>query len=120
MDEHGDEIAELASLMLSSKQNHGKPPLVKAMGESRGPGRKPNAEMNRRIAHVIASFEPDWRGRLSEVCEALDGQELPLPGSKKWKTQGCNTWTDVLDTDRQGLVKALEHRSRWVAGHPAK
>ena len=125
MDERGDEIVELASrgtlsLILSSKQDHGKPPLVNAMGEGRGPGRKPNAGMNRRIAQVIASFEPDWRDQLSELCEALDGQELPLPASKKWKTQGCNTWTDVLDTDRQGLVKALEHRSQWVAEHPAK
>lgn len=86
--------------------------------EGRAPGRKANVEANRSIARVVESFGNNWRDRLSEVCEALDGQKLPLARSGKWKERGCSDWTDVLAEDQEGLVKSLQHRLDWVLEHP--
>ncbi|MGI8960598.1 MAG: hypothetical protein ACR2IV_12695, partial [Bryobacteraceae bacterium] len=86
--------------------------------EYRGAGRKADAETNRNVARVIDSFKSDWRDHLPELCDALDHQKLPLPKSRKWKRKGCSNWTDVLYEDKEGLVKALHHRLRWVSRHP--
>ena len=79
--------------------------------DGRGPGRKANVDANRSIARVVESFGNNWRDCLSDVCEALDGQKLPLAGSD-------SDWTDVLAEDQEGLVKALQHRLDWVSEHP--
>jgi hypothetical protein len=86
---------------------------------NRGPGRRADAEGNRRIASIIQQFGPDWRKHLPKVCETLDKKKVPLTRSKKWKTKGCSDWTDVLADDPEGLVKALQHRLDWAAEHPA-
>jgi hypothetical protein len=84
-------------------------------GERRG--RKADAETNRTVAQVVEAFGSSWRGRLIEICGALDEQELPLPRSRKWKGKGCSDWADVLCEDKEGLVKALQHRLDWVLQH---
>ena len=86
--------------------------------EGGGPGRKANVDANRSIARVVEPFGNNWRDHLSEVCEALDGQKLPLVRSEKWKKRGCSDWTDVLTEDQEGLVKALQHRLDWISEHP--
>src|ERR1035437_2972408 len=49
-------------------------PPVSAV-EGRGPGRKANVEANCSIGRVVEYFGNNWRGRLAEVCEALDRSE---------------------------------------------
>ena len=85
----------------------------------RAAGRRADTKYNRALAGYIASFDVDnWRERLPELCEFLDTEKVQLPFSEKWKTNGCNDWTDVGQVDREGLVKALQHRLTWVAQHP--
>lgn len=81
-------------------------------------GRRANRELNYAVGRIVGNFGPDWDKCLTEICEALDSQDVPLPASNKWKESGCATWQDVFDTDREGLVKALGHRLDWVSKHP--
>jgi len=95
-----------------------RPSVPEVSVEGRRPGRKADAKANRDIARVVQSFEADWRERLAEVCEALKEHGLPPLISKKWKQLGCEDWTDILDMDKEGLVKALQHRLDWVSRNP--
>jgi len=80
-------------------------------------GRRANVEANRRIASIIEHFGSEWKNRLLEVCDALETENEPLPTSGKWQKLGCSDWADVLATDPEGLVKALQHRLDWVLEH---
>jgi hypothetical protein len=80
-------------------------------------GRRANAQANRTVARVVETFGSDWREHLTEVCEVLDEKKFPLPRSQKWKKKGCSDWADVLCEDKEGLVKALQHRLEWVSQH---
>jgi hypothetical protein len=81
-------------------------------------GRKADTEANRTVARVVEAFGSNWRDHLIEICEALDEKKFPLPRSRKWKGKGCSDWADVLVEDKEGLVKALQHRLDWVSHHP--
>lgn len=87
----------------------------------RSAGRRADADGNRRIAKLLEPFGSDWRNHLAEVCETIDNEKIPLPArSKKWMSEGYGDWADAMAYDREGFVKALQHRLEWVAKHPAK
>ncbi len=86
----------------------------------RGAGRKADEKGNRRTAQLVESI-PDWKDHLVEVCDVLDRKRVPLPPlSEKWRKKGCSDWGDVLTVDKEGLVKALQHRLDWVEQHPLR
>jgi hypothetical protein len=81
-------------------------------------GRKANAEFNRLVAAILNRIGADWRIQLATVAEALDQAEVPLIRSARWTKLRCKSWLDVYEDDREGLVKALQHRLDWVSEHP--
>jgi hypothetical protein len=110
---------KVAAVTAESEMKPGaKRPKMATGNSGRGSGRKADAERNHRIANMLRPFGTGWRECLTQVCEALDGQKEPLTLSTKWKKNGCSDWIDVLAEDREGLVKALQHRLKWVSAHP--
>ena len=81
-------------------------------------GRKANAEANRIVTSILLRFAPRWKEHLSDICGALDEAKVALPKSNKWTSQECKQWREVLSTDKEGLVKALEYRFYLVSAHP--
>ena len=76
-------------------------------------GPKGNPELNSRIVTVINRFASELaRALAGDLRSARHREGAPSPGLKKWTEAGSTTWLDVLDTDREGLVKALDHRVR--------
>jgi hypothetical protein len=83
-----------------------------------GRGRRADVRRNHAIAGIVGRFGAGWKTETYAVCDALDEANTPLPNSKKWKRKNCRSWRDVLSKDREGLVKAIEHRLQWTAKHP--
>jgi hypothetical protein len=76
-------------------------------GRKRGP--KPDHETALRLAEIVARVAPDgeWRGKLDDVCEALDEAKIPFPA--KWRRdRQWRCWADYLE--KPIVIKAIEYR----------
>ncbi len=82
-------------------------PKTKDRGRKRGP--KPDREGALRVAEIVARVAPDgeWRGRLNDVCDALDEAAIPFPA--RWRRdRQCRCWADCLE--KPIAIKAIEYR----------
>lgn len=80
-----------------------------ATGRKRGP--KPNLQMVGRVAEIVARVAPDrdLRGKLDDVCEALDEGGIPVP--RGWpQNHQCRSWVDGGAISRDLAIKAIEYR----------
>jgi len=75
-------------------------------------GPKPKTDENQRIANIVSQFSGNWRDNLAEICSALDLENIAFP--KTWREDGCESWTDGLDTNRGLVVKALDYRLEQI------
>jgi hypothetical protein len=75
-------------------------------------GKKPNTELNNRIAEVLREFGPDWPNKTETVCQTLDDKDVGLPRSKKARTNGWTKWLHAFDDDPEWVRKALQYRWR--------
>jgi len=78
-------------------------------------GRKADVALNSSVVRVLRQYGADWREKLDDVCHELSHMKVPLPVSRKWRDRGCADWLDVLAEDKEGLVKALQHRLDWAS-----
>jgi len=80
----------------------------KDQGRKRGP--KPDYETAARVAEVVAHVAPDgdWRGKLDDVCEALDEKNIACPKTWRRKDRTCRRWSDY--PERSHAVKAIQYR----------
>ena len=82
---------------------------AKPNGKGRKRGPKPDHKGAARVAEIVTHVAPDgnWRGKLDEVCEALDEATIPFP--PKWRRdRQCRCWADCLE--RPIAIKAIEYR----------
>ena len=81
-------------------------PARVAPNKKRKRGPRPDHETALRVAEIVARVAPDgeWRGRLDDVCEALDDEKIPIPA--RWRNSRC--WADY--PEKPLLVKAVEYR----------
>ena len=86
-------------------------PATGGTRSSRKRGPKPDLETASRVAEIVARVAPDgdWRPKLDDICDALDGQNIPFPRTWRRKRQ-CRSWADCCERDV--VVKAIEYRLR--------
>ena len=78
-------------------------------GQGRKRGPKPDHEGAERVAEIVARVAPDgdWRGKLDDVCEALDEAKIPFP--RTWRRdKHCRGWAD--HPEKAMAIKAIEYR----------
>jgi hypothetical protein len=75
---------------------------------NRGP--KPDYENASRVAEIVARVATDgeWRGRLDDICQALDEAQIPFPARWRKRDRSCNGWAAY--DERANAVKAIEYR----------
>lgn len=108
----------------SSRADRGKVHYTEAQGakvdtpktNTRGPRPRDNCK----IASIANSFKP-WRHHLSEVCDELDEQRVPLSKSlaKKLAEEGIKKpdWLDALDHHEDAVKKSIEYSLRYCKDH---
>ena len=82
---------------------------AKSDGKGRKRGPTPDYEAASQLAEIVARVAPDgeWRGKLDEICEALDAATIPFPA--KWRRdRQCRCWADCLE--KPIIAKAIEYR----------
>lgn len=82
----------------------------------RGPAR--DYETASQVAEIVARVAPDgdWRSRLEDICDELDERRVRCP--KTWKKRGHGDWFDCLSTERELVVKAIEHHLKRARENP--
>jgi hypothetical protein len=82
---------------------------AESSGKGRKRGPKTDYKVAARVAEIVARVAPDgeWRGKLDDVCEALDEEGIPFPA--KWrKDRQCRCWADCLE--KAIAIKVIEYR----------
>ena len=92
---------------------------AKSDGKGRKRGPTPDYEAASRLAEIIARVAPDgeWRGKLDEICEALDQTEPKLPCPRVWHGRyNADCWADY--PERSTAIKVIEDRLRVAKQKP--
>jgi hypothetical protein len=79
----------------------------------RGP--KPDIENHLKVAALIRRYEDDWilDENLTEICEALDQQRVPIPKTWPSRTDGkSHTWSRALQNYPTLVIKAIRDRCK--------
>ena len=78
--------------------------------QGRKTGPRPDYEGARRVAEIVARVAPDgeWRGKLDDVCKALDEAQISFPPRWRKRDRSCDGWAAY--DDRANAVKAIEYR----------
>ncbi len=87
----------------------------------RGP--KPDVESHLKVAALIRRYEEDWilDENLSEICEALGQQHVPIPKTWPARADGkSHTWSRALQNYPNLVVKAIKDRLKAAETHAAK
>jgi hypothetical protein len=97
--------------------------LDKAKGPQRKRGPRPDVENHQKVAAIIRRYDDDWilDDNLTEICEALDQQHVPVP--KTWASRAdgkSHTWSRGLQNYSGLVIKAIKDRLKAAEDHAAK
>ncbi len=79
----------------------------------RGP--RPDIENQEKVAALIRRYDDDWilDDNLSEVCEALDQQQIPVPKTWAKRSEGhARSWSRALQLYPALVIKAIKDRCK--------
>jgi hypothetical protein len=81
-------------------------------GSKRTPGPNRDIDTAKRVFEIVETITGDsrrWRGKLDDICDALDSAKVPCPSTWMPK-QGINTWCRAAISQPALAIRAIEAR----------
>lgn len=100
----------------SKSEIHSKP-WSRTQQRKRGP--KADLENHAKVAKIIRSYGDTWTAdeNLSDICESLDREEIPIPKTWPTRTPPSRSWRRALTNDATLVIKAIKDRCKGASAN---
>jgi hypothetical protein len=91
---------------------------LRGAGAKVKPGPRRDPDKARRVLDIVKQVagEADWKGKLTEVCEALDSAKIPFPKTWRRRDPVLHSWAYAADSEPALAKHAIEYQVR-IAGN---
>jgi hypothetical protein len=85
--------------------------------QQRKRGPKADLESHAKVAKIVRSYGDSWTTdeNLSDICEALDREEIPIPKTWPSRNPPSRSWTRALTNDATLVIKAIKDRCKGAS-----